>query len=52
MMVPGHNAEIALFEEEAQRGQNPSARTFAPNLLPTAKEHLAAVQNLIATTAA
>ena len=51
MMVPGHIAEIALFEEEAQRGQNPSVKTFARHLLPTAKEHLAAVQNLIATTA-
>ena len=51
MMVPGHNAEIALFQEEAQRGQNPSVRSFARNLLPTAKEHLAAVENLIATTA-
>jgi len=38
MMVPGHNAEIALFQQEVQRGQNPSVRSFARNLLPTASE--------------
>ena len=38
-------AEIALFEDEAQRGQNPSVRSFARNLLPTAKEHLSAVED-------
>ena len=51
MMVPGHNVEIALFQKEAQDGQKPSVRNFARNLLPTAKEHLAAVQDLLATTA-
>ena len=51
MMVPGHNTEIALFQKEAQDGLNPSIRDFAQNLLPTAKEHLAAVQDLLATTA-
>jgi len=50
MMVPGHNAEIALFQQQVERGQNPSVRSFARNLLPTAREHLAAVEDLIATT--
>ena len=42
---------VPAWEKEAQDGQSPSVRNFARNLLPTAKEHLAAVQALLATTA-
>ena len=51
MMVPGHQKEIALFQQEAQGGQNPLVKAFAQEMVPTAQEHLAAVQDLLATTA-
>ncbi len=51
MMVPGHQTEIALFQREAQGGQNVLVKAFAQEMGPTAQEHLAAVQDLLATTA-
>jgi len=51
MMVPGHQKEIAIFQKEAQGGQQSLVKAFVQEMVPTAQEHLAAVQNLIATTA-
>lgn len=49
MTVPGHQKEIALFQQEAQAGQDPTVRAFARNMVLTAQEHLAAVQDLLKT---
>lgn len=51
MMVPGHQKEIALFQREAQGGQDVLVKAFAQEMVPTAQEHLAAVRDLLATTA-
>jgi len=39
--VTDHQEAIALFEDEAKNGANPSLRQFAQQSLPTLREHLA-----------
>lgn len=42
--VKDHQQAIALFEEEAQRGRNPTLRGYAEHTIPTLRQHLAMAQ--------
>ncbi len=41
-----HQETVALFEKEAQSGENPGLKSFAQQSLPMLREHLAEVQQL------
>jgi putative membrane protein len=44
--VEDHQKTIALFEQEAQSGQQPELKAFAEQLTPVLEQHLAAAQQL------
>ncbi|SAK78027.1 membrane protein [Caballeronia hypogeia] len=44
--VQGHQEAVALFQKEAQEGQNPKLRQAAQKALPTIQEHLKMAQDL------
>lgn len=43
MMVPNHRSTVQLFEKYALTGKDPDVKAFAKEMLPTLKEHLAAI---------
>ena len=45
-MVSGHRSTVQMFRNYANIGKDPEVRAFAQQLLPTLKEHLAAIQAL------
>ena len=44
--IKHHRKDIAEFEKEAQRGEDPALRSFASETLPTLREHLKIAQTL------
>jgi putative membrane protein len=49
-MVKHHEKNIALFEKEAQDGQDPDLKAFAAKTLPTLKEHLQMAKQIVERT--
>lgn len=45
-MVSGHNNTVQMFQTYATTGKDPDVRAFAQQMLPTLKEHLAAITAL------
>lgn len=45
-MVQDHEKVIPIFEKEADSGENKLVRTYAENLVPALKDHLAEAQTL------
>lgn len=43
MMIPDHRQTVNLFSKYALTGKDPDVRAFAQQVLPTLKEHLAAI---------
>jgi putative membrane protein len=48
-MIKDHEQDIAMFEEEANSGQDPQAKAFAAATLPTLREHLKKIQAIAAS---
>ncbi|MFC0407578.1 DUF4142 domain-containing protein [Roseomonas elaeocarpi] len=46
VMVEDHQKAVALFQKEAQGGQDPMVRSFAQNIVPAVQEHLQQAQDL------
>jgi putative membrane protein len=42
-MVSSHRSTVAMFQNYAVTGKDPVVRSFAQQMLPTLKEHLAAI---------
>jgi putative membrane protein len=42
--VKDHTQQVALFQREAQKGQDPDVKAFAAQVLPTIQEHLQAAK--------
>ena len=45
-MVKDHEKDVAEFRREAKSGQDPDARAYASETLPTLKEHLAKIRSI------
>ncbi len=46
--VKAHQQTIALFKKEIATGQDPDAKTFATDTLPTVRSHLKAIKKIAA----
>ncbi len=47
MMIDGHNDAIALFQKEAQNGQNAGLKNLAEQTLPALRQHLQQAQTTL-----
>ena len=45
-MVKDHKKDVAEFEKQAEKGTDPSIRSFAQQTLPTLREHLTLAESL------
>jgi putative membrane protein len=45
-MVSGHRSTVMMFQNYAISGKDPDVKAFAQQMLPTLKEHLAAIKAL------
>ena len=45
-MMKDHEKDVAEFRREARYGQDPQAKAFASETLPTLKEHLARIRSI------
>ena len=50
-MVEDHKKDVSEFEKQAEKGTDPSLRTFAQQTLPTLREHLTLAESLTGTQA-
>ncbi|MFL6200843.1 MAG: DUF4142 domain-containing protein [Thermoanaerobaculia bacterium] len=51
-MVEDHKKDVSEFEKQAEKGTDPSLRTFAQQTLPTLREHLTLAESLSSKQAA
>ena len=48
-MIKDHKEDIAEFNKEATSGQDPDAKAYAAETLPTLKEHLQKIESIAST---
>jgi putative membrane protein len=48
-MIKDHKEDIAEFNKEATSGQDPEAKAFASETLPTLKQHLQKIESIAST---
>jgi len=51
-MMKDHQNDIAAFEKEAKRGENPKIKSFAAKTLPTLRDHLSMAEKAAAAVGA
>jgi len=51
-MIEDHKKDVSEFEKQAEKGTDPSLRTFAQQTLPTLREHLMLAESLSGKQAA
>jgi putative membrane protein len=49
--VAAHEQTVALFQKEIATGQDPDAKAFASQTLPTIRAHLKAIRSIAANSA-